>query len=132
MPLYKLKLRRSVFGASWGQKIKMGFEKSIGFQRNWLYVICAKNALTRKKNWKTGEIWKIYEFLIWSTRLKDCIIALNILRWGFPHIFHVVANIKTRILSTESGQKVNLGLLGELPTFSWPGCKINNFQNIFK
>ena len=39
-----------------------------------------KNALTMKKNCKMDEIWKIYEFLIWSTRLKDWIIALNILR----------------------------------------------------
>ena len=39
-----------------------------------------KNALTLKKNWKMGKIWKFYEFLIWSTRLKDCIIALKILK----------------------------------------------------
>ena len=68
-----------------------------------------KNALRMEKNWKMDEIWKIYEFLIWSTRLKDWIIAL------IAHIFHVVA--KTRVLSTESGQKVNLGLTGELPKF---------------
>ena len=34
-----------------------------------------KNALTLKKNQKMGEIWKFYEFLIWSTSLKDCMTA---------------------------------------------------------
>ena len=34
-----------------------------------------KNALTLKKPQKMGEIWKFFEFLIWSTSLKDCITA---------------------------------------------------------
>ena len=85
-----------------------------------------------KKNWKMGEIWKIFEFLIWSTRFTDCITALKILKWGFSNIFHVVGNNKTEILSTWSGQKVKMGFLQELPKFSWPICKIHYFQNIFK
>ena len=84
------------------------------------------------KNQKMGEIWKFYEFLIWSTSLKDCITAPCVLSWGFPNIFHVVANIKTIILCTQSAQKVHLGPTGELPTFSWLFHKINHFQNIFE
>ena len=91
-----------------------------------------KNALTLEKNWKMGEIWKNCEFLIWSTMLTYCVAAPNIMSWGFLYIFHIVANIKTNILSTQSGQKVHLGPTGELPTFSWPVRKINHFQNIFK
>ena len=91
-----------------------------------------RNALTLKKKWKMGEIWRFYEFLIWSTRLKDWVTALKMLEWGFQNLFHVVANIKTEILSTESGQKVNLGLTGELPKFFWPVRKIKHFGNIFQ
>ena len=90
-----------------------------------------KNALTLEKNWKMGEIWKNCEFLIWSTRLTHCVVAPDILSWGLINVFHIVANIKTSILSTWSGQKVILGLREELPTFSWPVRKINFFQNIF-
>ena len=79
-----------------------------------------------------GKIWKNCEFLIWSTRLTYCVVTCNILSWGFLHIFSIVANIRTNILSTQSGQKVSLGLLGELQTFSWPIRKINNFRNIFE
>ena len=98
--------------------------------RNMLSV--QKNALTLKKTQKMGEIWKFFEFLIWSTSLKDCITAPCLLSWGFWNIFHVVANIKTIILSTQNAQKVHLGPTGELPTFSWPFRKINHFQNIFE
>ena len=79
-----------------------------------------------------GEIWKFYEFLIWSTSLKDCITAPSVLSWGFQNIFHVVPYIKTIILSTQSAQKVHLGPAGELLMFSWPLRKINHFQNIFE
>ena len=72
---------------------------------------CQKMPKLWKKNWKMGEIWKIFEFLIWSTRFTDCITALKILKWGFSNIFHVVGNNKTEILSTWSGQKVKMGFL---------------------
>ena len=94
--------------------------------------LCKKMHYTLKKTQKMGEIWRFYEFLIWSTSLKDCITAPCVLSWGFPNIFHVVANIKTIILSTQSAQKVHLGPAGELPTFSWLFRKINHFQNIFE
>ena len=90
-----------------------------------------KNALTLKKIKKREKFENII-FLIWSTSLKDCITVPCVLSWGFPNIFHVVANIKTIILSTQNAQKVHLGPTGELPTFSWPFRKINHFQNIFE
>ena len=98
----------------------------------WKYVISAKKCLNFEKKWKMGEIWRFYEFLIWLTRLKDWVTALKMLEWGFQNLFHVVANIKTEILSTQSGQKVNLGLTGELPKFFWPVRKIKHFGNIFQ
>ena len=89
----------------------------------WYYIVLL---------WSGLRFWPKIEFLIWLTRLKDCIIAPNILSWGFQNIFHVVPYIKTIILSTQSAQKVHLGPEGELPTFSWPLGKINHFQNIFE
>ena len=94
--------------------------------------LCQKCFNFEKKDRKMGEIWKFHEFFIWSTSLKDCITAPCVLSWGFPNIFHVVANIKTIILSTQSAQKVHMGPTGELLTFSWPFCKINHSQNIFE
>ena len=99
----------------------------------WKYVISAKKCLNfEKKNGKWMKIWRFYEFLIWSTRLKDWVTALKMLEWGFQNLFHVVANIKMEILSTQSGQKVNLGLTGELPKFFWLVRKIKHFGNIFQ
>ena len=76
-----------------------------------------------------GEIWKIFEFLIWSTRSEHCITAPKILKWGFSNIFHGVGNNKTEILSPRSGQKVKMGFLQEhLKSFPDQSAKFTIFK----
>ena len=79
-----------------------------------------------------GEIWKFYEFLIWSTSLKDCITAPSVLSWGFQNIFHVVPYIKTIILSTQSAPKSTWALWESFRRFPDLSAKLIIFKIFLK